>query len=82
MSLNLGADGKYSGKANGSWVNTNSADIGGGTLQSSEVTFTFNPTGWTSYYIWKGRLTSDGRGVRIEGTAYHGGNACNFTMTR
>ncbi|MBA2592748.1 MAG: hypothetical protein H0U97_11025 [Gammaproteobacteria bacterium] len=82
MNFNLGADGTYSGKANGQWVNTSSAAMGGGTLQGNEVTFNFVPTGWTSYYIWKGRLISDGRGVRIEGTAYHYGNTCNFIMTR
>lgn len=79
MNFAVGADGAYGGKANGQWVNTNSADIGGGKLQGSEVTFNFNPTGWTSYYIWQGRFVSN---QRIEGTASHGGNTCNFVMTR
>lgn len=79
MDFNLGADGTYSGKANGQWVNTSSADIGGGTLQGNEVTFNFVPTGWQSHYIWKGQFVSVGR---IEGTASHYGNSCNFIMTR
>jgi hypothetical protein len=79
INFTLGADGKYSGKANGQWVNTNSADIGGGTLQGNEVTFNFVPSGWTSHYIWKGRFVSAGR---IEGTATHYNNSCNFVMTR
>ena len=83
MYFNLRADGTYAGKASGSWVNTNSADIGGGTVRGNEVSFNFNPTGWTSYYIWKGQFISDGSGIRIQGTAYYyGGKSCNFIMTR
>ncbi len=82
MTLNLGADGKYSGSSSGNWYGANSASITGGTLQGSEVRFDFIPSGWTSYYIWKGRLVSDGNGARIEGTADRSGGICNFTMTR
>lgn len=79
MDFTLAANGTYSGKANGQWVNTNSAGVGDGRLQGNEVTFNFVPTGWTSYYIWKGRFVSAGR---IEGTATHYNNSCNFVMTR
>jgi hypothetical protein len=51
-------------------------------LQGNEASFVFTPTGWTSYYIWKGRLISDGKDMRVEGTAARYGTTCNFTMTR
>jgi hypothetical protein len=83
MRITLGPDGKYTGSFTSQWGEVRSGAITEGVQQGAEITFNFNPGGWTSYLIWKGTIVRDRDGVRIVGTTfYYGGQDCRFTMYR